>query len=307
MSREQRRLDRKAQARGGGAPPSRRTPVKVSGGSSLPTVPLAIAGGILVVVALIAYLVIQSNSGASASAAEKAAADSSSSIPGTYVPDQGRAHLSGGFTLSRTPIPFCPGVKWSGAPEGEPSGTATAASASSTPTAVPTGSPSPAPTDPSHGNLPIQTAAPTDCRSSNPPSSGKHLNVQNNVDVGGGNLIKIPPDPDVYPDDIFIPRDAIPHILEHAGVFVGYNCADGDTACQDVVKKLADIVNARIDRNDHSSRVVMARDPDLVVGTMGMSSWTRVLTMTYQEFDGGKVDDFIAQNACRVDWESFCR
>jgi hypothetical protein len=38
-----------------------------------------------------------------------------------------------------------------------------------------------------------------------------------------------------------------------------------------------------------------------------MASWTRVLTMTYQDFNKNTVDDFIAKNSCRVDWEGFCR
>lgn len=304
MSREQRRMDRKAQARGGGnAPPTRRTPVQVSGGRRFPVLPAAIAAGIIILVALIAYLILQSGGGAaSASAADKAAKDSSSSIPGTYVPDQGRAHFPQTYSPSLTPMPFCGGVKWSGAPEGQPTNTPVAGNA--TPTPVPTGSVVPAITD-AHGNVAIATAAPTDCRSSNPPSSGKHLNVQRNVDVGGGNLINIPPDPDVYPPEVVIPRDAIPHILEHAGVFVGYNCADGDSACADVVKQLTDLVNDRI--SNHNDRVVMARDPDLVVGTIGMSSWTRVLVLNYQDYNKDEVQKFISVNSCRVDWEGFCK
>ncbi|HYM14832.1 MAG TPA: hypothetical protein VEZ14_04685 [Dehalococcoidia bacterium] len=309
MSREQRRTDRKSQARGGGGGggPSRRTPVKVGGGSRFPILPVAIAGGIIIVVGVIAYLVSQAGSSVNVSAAQQAASDSSSSIPGTYVaapaPPQDRAHFPFPFTLTETPMPFCTGVKWSGAPNGQPSPTA---AASETATPVPTGSVVAAATD-SHGNVPIVTPGAGTCRNSNPPSSGEHLNVQNNVDVGGGNLIKIPPDPDVYPPDVVIPRDAIPHILEHAGVFVGYNCASGDTACADVVKQLTDIVNARINRNDNTSRIVMARDPDLVVGTIGMSSWTRVLDMRYQDFNKKTVDDFLAKNSCRVDFEGFCK
>jgi ferredoxin len=41
--------------------------------------------------------------------------------------------------------------------------------------------------------------------------------------------------PGVYPADIEIPRDSIAHILEHAGIFIGYNCKSGDSACDDVV------------------------------------------------------------------------
>lgn len=260
--------------------------MKVRGRSRFPTLPLAIAGAIVILVGLIVYVILQRGNGTGASGPEKAAADTSASIPGTYVPDQGKAH-SGGFSSAATPVPFCPGVKWSGAPEGQPSPTPPA-NATSTP--VPAGSPAP----------------PADCYASNPPSSGTHIGSQRNVDIGNGTLINIPPDPDVYPPDVVIPRDAIPHIAEHSGVFVGYNCADGDSACEQVVRELTDIVNKRIDRNDRSSRVVMARDPDLVPGTIGLSSWTRALTVTSQDFNAKTVDDFIAVNSCRVDWEAAC-
>ncbi len=143
-----------------------------------------------------------------------------------------------------------------------------------------------------------------DCFNSNPPSSGDHLNVQRNVDVGGGNLINFPPDPNVYPMEIEIPRDIIPHILEHAGVFVGYNCADGDNACADVVKQLTDVVNDRID--NHDDRVVMAHDGDLPVGQIALDSWTRVDRFNYQDFAKDRATRFISTNSCRVDPENFC-
>jgi hypothetical protein len=301
-------MDRRQQRGGGGGggaaggPPSRRTPVKVSGGGRLPIIPIGIGAGVVVVVALLAFLISQAGNKANVAGADKAAADSSSSIPGTFVASQGRGHFSFPFSLTRTPMAFCGGVAWSGAPEGQPTPTP----GSPTPAPVVTGSPAAAITD-AHGNVAIVTPAPTDCRASNPPSSGEHLNVQNGVDVGGGNLIKIPPDPDVYPPEVVVPRDAIAHILEHAGVFVGYNCKDGDAACQDVVQKLTDLVNDRI--NNHKNLVVMARDPDLVEGTIGMSSWTRVLTIQYTDWDArkGDVTDFMAKNSCRVDFEGFCK
>ena len=89
MSREQRRADRKQQARSGTPPPSRRTPVKVAGGSRFPVLTLSILGGIVIIVGLIIYLIIQSNSSASTlTASQKAEQDSSSSIPGTFYPTQ---------------------------------------------------------------------------------------------------------------------------------------------------------------------------------------------------------------------------
>lgn len=303
MSREQRRLDRKQ--RGGGVP-DRRTPVKApSGGGGLPWPQIAIAAGVLLIIGLIAYVVTQQSSGDgdNTPAWEKAEADDSPDLPGTFVPSQGRGHFNYTFSLERTPRPFCPGVRAS-----DP---ASVLSESGTP--APTNTP--APTSPAGaGGTPgamgspvaASTEAPrTDCYASNPPTSGEHLGVQRNVDVtGNGTFMNIPADPDVYPDDVVTPREAVAHILEHAGVFVGWNCADGDTACMDVVDELKDLVNDRID--NHDNRVVMARDPDLPVGEIGLAAWTRVLNVTYQDFDKDEAERFIGTYSCRFDPEGFC-
>jgi len=122
------------------------------------------------------------------SAAERGERDDSADLPGTFVPSQGRGHFDGGL-IGHLMTPFCTGVPHS---------------------------------DTSDPEIEIETVGPVNrCYLSNLPSSGEHLGVQRNVDLGGGLMINIPPDPDVYPHDIEIPRDSIPHILEHAGVFVG--------------------------------------------------------------------------------------
>ncbi len=303
MSREQRRLNRR---QGGGGGPDRRTPVKApSGSGGLPWPQIAIAAGVLLIIGLIAYVVTQQSSGDgdNTPAWEKAEADDSADLPGTFVPSQGRGHFNYTFSLERTPRPFCPGVRASD-PASVLSETDTAAgtpAATSTPaatgTSLPAGMSSP---------VAASTEAPrTDCIASNPPTSGEHLGVQRNVDVtGNGTFMNIPADPDVYPDDIVTPREAVAHILEHAGVFVGWNCADGDTACMEVVDELKDLVNDRID--NHDNRVVMARDPDLPVGEIGLAAWTRVLNVTYQEFDKDEAERFIGEHSCRFDPEGFC-
>jgi hypothetical protein len=284
-------LDRKKAGRGS-TEASRRTPVKVSGSGGVPWLPVAIAGGVLAVVALIAYLIFQSvsDSGEGLSASAKAEQDDSASLPGAYMPSQGRGHFTYAYSPDRPPTPFCDGVQTSDTArdtEGEPTPTPDADA-----TALPT-----------HGAA--TASADFTCYNSNPPSSGEHLNVQANVEVAEGIILpRIPPDPNVYPADVIIPREAIPHILEHAGVFVGYHCADGDQACQDVVSRLTDLVNDRID--NHDDRVVMGNDPDLPEGTIGASSWTRVLNMTVAEYDENAVEDFIATHECRFDPEGFC-
>ncbi len=206
---------------------------------------------------------------------EQAESDASSSIPGTYVPSQGRSHFAGSYSPGRVETPFCPGVRWSGASTPEP-----------TPDVV--GTP----------------AIPTGCFNSNPPSSGKHLNVQNNVDVGNGVVIKLPPDPDIYPPGVVIPRDAIPHIIEHAGVFVGYNCGANDDACDAVVERITALVEDRLESGD---RIVMAYDDDLVPGTIGLSSWTRVYVFNSEDYDAAEARRFMDVNSCRFDPEGFCR
>lgn len=200
-----------------------------------------------------------------------------SNLPGIFVPDQGRGHFKYTYSAFREPLPFCEGVAFAGQ-DGAPS--------------VPP--PTPA------------ADVPTTCYASNPPSSGWHLGSQQDADLGNGIILpRIPPDPNVYPPEAEIPREAIPHILEHAGVFVGYHCADDDVACQDVAERLKDVVNDRID--NHNDRVVMAHDSDLPAGTIGLASWTRIDTFAYAVYDEDRVVEFIDVHVCRFDPENFCR
>jgi hypothetical protein len=192
-------------------------------------------------------------------------------LPGIYVPDQGRGHFNRTFDPDFEPTAFCDGVAWSGSPAGAPAVT----------------------TEP----------PPEGCYNSNPPTSGEHLGVQRNVDVGGA-LINIPPDPDVYPPDIQIPREAIPHILEHAGLYYAYNCEPGDAACDATVEDLIDIVNDRID--NHDDRIVLAHDNDLVPGTIALTAWTRIESFNYTEFTEERVVEFTATFSCKFDPEGFC-
>jgi hypothetical protein len=307
-------MDRRTQARSAGGAPSRKTPVR-AGGGGMNWVPFAVIGGVAIVVALIGYLIIQANTGSGGGGPLEAANDQSTDLPGTWAPDQGRAHFPFRFSLERTPTPFCEGVPHSESADavdddastgaGTPSADASP-EATETPdltAAAPHGSPSPEGTS---DETPEGTPVPDDCYITNPPTSGQHLGVERNVDVTGeGALINLPPDPDVYPPDIVVPRDAIPHVLEHSGVFVGYNCPEGDDACQTVVDELERLVNDRID--NHDNRVVMSRDPDLPVGEIGLAAWQRWDRFAYTDYDEGRVADFIGTHSCRVKWEpGFC-
>ncbi len=316
MSREQRRNDRQAKpgTDRGAAPPNRRTPVKAPGSGGVPWGPIAIGGGTILVVLLLAYLVIQSRGeDANTDKNREEADNSSASLPGEWFQDQGRSHFSYGYDPERAPVPFCEGVPHSeGADEGVDEGDGTPIiAASSTPAASATSGTVASGTTTSgtaaDGGTPAASSTPPqDCYSSNPPTSGDHLGVLRDVDLGDGvTIAQLPPPPAVYDPDIEIPREAIPHILEHAHFFVGYNCADGDEACQDVVNELEDLVNDRIDNNDN--RIVMANDSDLPEGEVAAASWTRVLRMPFGEFDRGAFEDFFSAHNCRIDWENFCR
>lgn len=312
MSREQRRADQKKQGSSAPPPPSRRTPVKAPGGGGPPWAAIGMFVGVFAIVGLIAYLVIQSSGddGAELSKPEREEANSSTDLPGVWFPSQGRGHFSYAFSLDRTPTPFCAGVDASesaGPTLASGTAVATGTAVASTPAAGATGTTSAStPASTSASGTPAATvAAPTNCYNSNPPSSGRHLNVQRNVDIGNGARINIPPDPDVYPSDIKIPREAIPHALEHAGIYVGYNCEGADSACADAVKELEDLVNDRID--NHDDRVIMANDSDLVEGTIALASWTRVDAFPYADFTKDRAEAFIEAHSCRIDWENFCR
>lgn len=331
MSREQRRSERRQQTRGtttparasksAAAPPSRRTPVRVAGGGRFPVVPIAIVGGVAAVVLLIVYLIIQAQAEEGLTAWQKAEQDADPNKPGLFFATQGRGHFPGGL-VGHEMTPFCEGVAQSDLarqthiggqpvptldPNATPAGTSTTAATNTpaaTPTPAATGTGTAASGTAGGGSPEATPTVPSDCFTTNPPSSGRHLNVQRGIEVQPGVVYNIPPDPNVYDPDIEIPRDAIPHLLEHAGVFVGYNCEDGDQACQEVVERLSDLVDDRIE--NHDDRVVLARDTDLPVGTIGASSWTRVLNMRYEDYDEDAVRDFIGTHSCRFDPEGIC-
>ena len=50
----------------------------------------------------------------------------------------------------------------------------------------------------------------------------------------------------------------------------------------------------------------MARDTDLPLDAIGMSSWTRVDTFQSRKLTDERVVDFIDAHSCRYDPEGFC-
>jgi hypothetical protein len=139
-----------------------------------------------------------------------------------------------------------------------------------------------------------------ECYASLPPTSGLHVPVQRGARLPDGATSLLPPNPGVY--DFDLPREAVPHIQEHAGVFVGYNCVSEE--CRTAVAGLERVV---IQELGHGARVVMARFSDLPADTIGLASWTRVDTFPASEYDELRVGVFIRAHSCRFDPEGFCR
>lgn len=138
-----------------------------------------------------------------------------------------------------------------------------------------------------------------DCYASNPPTSGLHLPVQRDIRLADGNIVNIPPDPGVYAFEI--PREAIPHIQEHAGVYVGYNCSSD--ICRDAVENLEGLVNQLLEVD---TRVIMSPAPDLPLDTIGLAAWTRVDSIPASEYTEQRAREFIETHSCRFDPEGFC-
>lgn len=261
---------------------------------NMPMPLIAALAGIVGLISLIVYLVFQTGTSTEGiSASERAETDNSAELPGTFVPSQGGRHLSYSFTRSHTPVPYCDGVTWSGAPAAS-----STAPPSATATAVPTEAPH------GDGDVHDEPAQRDDCYASNPPSSGAMLGGGKRVEVIPGALMDFPPAPNVYPRDIDLPREAVAHSLEHGGVFIGYNCGVDDEACWKVVDQLEDVANNRID--NHNDRVSMAYFSDLPIGEVGLSAWTRYERFPYAEFDKRRVERFVGTHSCRYDEEGFC-
>ncbi len=137
------------------------------------------------------------------------------------------------------------------------------------------------------------------CYASNPPTSGMHLPVQASVQLDGNHRIRIPPDPGVY--DFPVPRESIPHLEEHAGVYVGYQCQSD--ACATTVERLKGLVDQE---NSLGARVVMSPDLDLPGDTLGLAAWTRVDAFLVVDDSDDRVRRFIKAHSCRFDPEKFC-
>lgn len=137
------------------------------------------------------------------------------------------------------------------------------------------------------------------CYASNPPTSGLHIRVMRDVTLESGDVVTLPPEPGIY--TFAIPREAIPHLEEHAGVYLGYNCPS--TECTAVVELAKDLVTQELALGQ---RVVMSPDPDLDPDTIALASWTRIDSFAVGEYSDDRVRRFIEAHSCRYDPERFC-
>lgn len=138
-----------------------------------------------------------------------------------------------------------------------------------------------------------------ECYASNPPTSGLHVPVERAARLSAGVVTQLPPDPGIY--DFDLPREAVPHLQEHAGVFVGYNCESD--ACRAAVRDLEAVVLQELSLG---ARVVMAPFSDLAPDTIAAASWTRYDVVVAAGWDPERFRTFIKAHSCRFDPEGFC-
>jgi hypothetical protein len=137
------------------------------------------------------------------------------------------------------------------------------------------------------------------CYASNPPTSGLHLPVERDVTLSSGDVLNIPPDPGIYAFEI--PRESIPHLQEHAGVYAGFNCTSA--ACDEAVDQLTNLVTQLL-QSGH--RVVLAPSSDLPSDAIGLASWTRYERFLAPDYSDERASRFIETHSCRFDPEGFC-
>jgi hypothetical protein len=119
------------------------------------------------------------------------------------------------------------------------------------------------------------------CYNSNPPTSGPHN--------GSPMPFKVLDNP--------APKESLIHNMEHGGVVVWYNTDD-----QNLIKQLADAVNAELDRR---RLVVMTRYTEMEPNTIALTSWTRLDKFKTDEYSKKRVTDFIEENSKRFNPEGF--
>ena len=124
---------------------------------------------------------------------------------------------------------------------------------------------------------------------SNPPTSGPHAAA-----VAWG----------VH--DNPVPKESALHNMEHGGVVVWYNCADGaqplaPVDCFALRDQLAAVVRPEVDKGLYVIMTPYAEMESLIA----MTAW-RTLD-SFDSFDGARVQAFIDSFECRFDPERACR
>ncbi|MCL6645947.1 MAG: DUF3105 domain-containing protein [Dehalococcoidia bacterium] len=140
---------------------------------------------------------------------------------------------------------------------------------------------------PSNGNEHVASPdAPHGAYFSNPPTSGWHLPTLNR--------------PGVYAQPL--PPEAVPHFLEHAGVWVLYTCPAG---CDDLVEKLQRLVTAEVARGRPVALAPYAAR-EAPKKRLNLVAWEYLLAL--DDFDEPVITQFIDAHACRYNPEGgpFC-
>jgi len=119
------------------------------------------------------------------------------------------------------------------------------------------------------------------CYTSNPPTSGP-MSGQ----TGGFRIYQNP-----------VPKEALLHTMEHAGVVVWYN-TDNDA----IKKQLESVVK---DQQDRRRLVAMVPYPEMEPDTIALTAWTRLDKFSVDDFSRKRVEEFVAAHNKRYNPEGF--
>lgn len=142
----------------------------------------------------------------------------------------------------------------------------------------------------SNGNVHVTPGEAHGAYFSNPPTSGWHY-------------AEVPKAGEPYSQAAA--PEALPHYMEHGGVWVTYTCPDG---CDDLVQELRALVIRQTDDKDNP--VALTAYP--ATGRTPPEHRINVLAWQYKlgmdELDRGKINNFIERHACRYNPEGpgFC-
>ncbi len=133
-----------------------------------------------------------------------------------------------------------------------------------------------------------------DTYNSNPPTSGPH-----------GPLVQILPGQNWGVSPVPAAKESAVHNMEHGGVVVWYNCDGGPApleadSCEILEDQLSEIVLARV----NAGMFILMTPYEEMENRIALTAWRNL--DTFDEFDGVRIEAFIASFECRFDPEGFC-